>query len=117
MFPNYIIENFISILNNKNSAQATVKELNYNSENYDKFLQDLQILEMYDLVKIQKSKYNNPKLLLTFKGAYYGNKYINNYDKILEVKGSHKNNPKSQSSIIFYRMLCINYNLFGGLHH
>lgn len=84
MFPNYIIENFISILNNKNSAHATVKELNYNSENYDKFLQDLQILEMYGLVKIQKSKYNNPKLLLTFKGAYYGNEYINNYDEIYD---------------------------------
>ena len=84
MFPEYIIENFITILNNKNSAHATAKELNYESECDSKFLQDLQLLEMYGLVQIPKSVDNNPQVLLTFKGAYYGKEYIDNYDEIYD---------------------------------
>ena len=84
MFPDYIIENFISILNNKNSAHATAKELNYDSECDNNFLQDLQVLEMQGLVQILKSIDNNPQVLLTFKGAYYGREYINNYYKIYD---------------------------------
>lgn len=84
MFPYYIIENFIAILNKNNSAHTTAKELNYNADCDNRFLQDLQVLEMHGLVQILKSVNNNPQVLLTFKGAYYGREYINNYDKIYE---------------------------------
>ena len=115
MFPDYIIKNFIAILNNKNSVHATAKELNYDSEFDNKFLQDLQVLEMYGLVQIPKSIDDNPQVFLTFKGAYYGSEYINNYDEIYdEVVDLIKSDSLKTTSDIM-KILDIHHIIIGAI--
>ena len=115
MFPDYIIKNFIAILNIKNSVHATAKELNYDSEFDNKFLQDLQVLEMYGLVQIPKSIDDNPQVFLTFKGAYYGSEYINNYDEIYdEVVDLIKSDSLKTTSDIM-KILDIHHIIIGAI--
>lgn len=115
MFNENIIKNFMEILNNKNRTHATAKELNYNSECGNDFLQELELLKMYGLISISNSANNNPNLRLTFEGVYYGRKYLDNYDEIYEDVFNLIKNSSFTSTSEISNYLGINHVICGAI--